>query len=408
MDAAEQNRLRIETVGQRPDGRGGCKTRLPSGSFPTERGHNPALRLRLGIELWQNPGMSLRQNITFVTSPDGTRIATAAIGKGPPLVRAAHWLSHVEFDADSPVWRPWLAALSREHRYLRYDQRGCGLSDREVADLSLAAMVADLEAVTDALPGPFPLIGMSQGGAVAIEFARRHPDRVSRLVLIGAYARGALRRPAGKGHRQEAEALLALVRLGWGRDNPAFRHVFTSQFIPGGTLEQHLWWTELERRTASPEAAAENLSAFYRIEVTEEARALDLPVLVMHARGDARVPFEEGRLLAGLIPRARFVPLESDNHVLLDTEPAWPRFLAELREFLLDDLAHDAAHGLSAELTPAERQVFGHLVQGLDNRTIAARTGKSEKTVRNQVSIILSKCGHPTRAALIAALNRTR
>lgn len=355
--------------------------------------------------------MSLRQNIAFVMSADGTRIATAAIGKGMPLVRAAHWLSHIEYDVDSPVWRPWLAALSRDHCYLRYDQRGCGLSDRDVTDLSLAAMVADLEAVTDALPGPFPLIGMSQGGAVAIEFARRHPDRVSRLVLIGAYARGALRRPAGKGHRQEAEALLALVRLGWGRDNPAFRQVFTSQFIPGGTLEQHLSWTELERRTASPEEAAEILSAFYRIEDSEEARALDLPVLVIHARGDARVPFDEGRLLASLIPRARFVPLESENHVLLDTEPAWPLFLAELRGFLRDDPVHDRAHGLAtdltADLTPAERQVFGHLVQGLDNRTIAARTGKSEKTVRNQVSIILSKCGQPTRAALIAALNHT-
>lgn len=352
--------------------------------------------------------MSLRQTITFVTSPDGTRIATAAIGRGPPLVRAAHWLSHVEFDAESPVWRPWLAALSRDHRYLRYDQRGCGLSDRDITDFSLAALVSDLEAVTEALPGPFALIGMSQGGAVAIEFARRHPGRVSRLVLIGAYARGALRRPAGKGHRQEAEALLSLVRLGWGRDNPAYRQVFTSQFIPGGTHEQHQWWTELERRTASPEAAAEILSAFYRFEVTEAARALDLPVMVMHARGDARVPFEEGRLLAGLIPRARFVPLESGNHVLLETEPAWPRFLAELRSFLLDDPAPDPARGLAGELTPAERQVFSHLVQGLDNRTIAARTGKSEKTVRNQVSTILSKSGHPTRAALIAALHRMR
>ncbi len=351
--------------------------------------------------------MDLRQHIAFCMAPDGTRIATAAIGRGPPLVRAAHWLSHVEFDTASPVWRPWLAALSRDHRYLRYDQRGCGLSDRDATDFSLDAMAADLEAVTARLPGPFPLIGMSQGGAVAIEFARRHPQRVSRLVLIGAYARGSLRRPNGEGHRQqEAEALLALVRLGWGRDNPAFRQIFTSQFIPGGTPEQHRWWTDLERRTASPETAAAILSAFYRIDVTGQARALDLPVLVMHARGDARVPFEEGRLLAGLIPRARFVPIESDNHVLLETEPAWPRFLAELRSFLRDDTEDGARHALAAGLTPAEQEVFAHLVEGVDNRTIAARTGKSAKTVRNQVSTILSKTGHPTRAALIAALNR--
>jgi pimeloyl-ACP methyl ester carboxylesterase/DNA-binding CsgD family transcriptional regulator len=350
--------------------------------------------------------MHIRQNIAFVTSSDGTRIATAAVGRGPVLVRAAHWLSHVEFDAESPVWRPWLAALSQEHRYLRYDQRGCGLSDREVTDFSLDAMVADLEAVTEGLPRPFPLIGMSQGGAVAIEFARRHPDRVARLVLIGAYARGSLRRPADQGHRQEAEALLALVRLGWGRDNPAFRQVFTSQFIPGGTPEQHRWWTDLERRSASPETSAQILSSFYQIDVTEQARALELPVLVMHARGDSRVPFDEGRLLAALIPGACFVPLDSDNHVLLESEPAWGHFLSEVRGFL-GDQGQGAFASLSPDaLTPAERQVLALLLEGLDNRAIALRSGKSEKTVRNQVSAILSKTGHPTRAALIAAWNR--
>jgi len=349
--------------------------------------------------------MHIRQNIAFVTSSDGTRIATAAVGRGPVLVRAAHWLSHVEFDVESPVWRPWLTALSRGHRYLRYDQRGCGLSDRDLSDFSLDAMVGDLEAVTAGLSEPFPLIGMSQGGAVAIEFARRHPGRISHLVLTGAYARGSLKRPAGQ--RQEAEALLALVRLGWGRDNPAFRQVFTNQFIPGGTPEQHRWWTDLERRTASPEVAAEILSAFYRIDVTEQARELNLPVLVMHARGDARVPFDEGRLLASLIPGARFVPLESDNHVLLDSEPAWTPFLSELRAFL----GVQREGGLSSlplqDLTPTERHVLALLLEGLDNRNIALRCGKSEKTVRNQVSAILSKTGHPTRAALIAATHRT-
>lgn len=351
--------------------------------------------------------MRLHQNIAFVTSSDGTRIATAAVGRGQVLVRAAHWLSHVEFDVESPVWRPWLTALSRDHRYLRYDQRGCGLSDRDVADFSLDAMVADLEAVTVGLPGPFRLIGMSQGGAVAIEFARCHPGRISHLVLIGAYARGSLQRPAGQEHRQEAEALLALVRLGWGRDNPAFRQVFTNQFIPGGTPEQQRWWTDLERRTASPETAAAILSALYRIDVTEQARELNLPVLVMHARGDARVPFEEGRLLASLIPNARFVPLESDNHVLLDTEPAWHHFLSELREFLDDPRDGGNSRLPPDDLTLTERQVLALVLEGLDNRSIAQRSGKSEKTVRNQVSAILSKTGHPTRAALIAARLRT-
>lgn len=351
--------------------------------------------------------MNLRQHITFSTSVDGTRIAVATLGSGPPLVRAAHWLSHVEFDGDSPVWRPWVVALSRDHRYMRYDQRGCGLSDRDATDFSLDAMVADLEAITASLgPEPFPLIGMSQGGAIAIEFARRHPERVSRLVLIGAYSRGALKRPVGQGHRREAEALLALVRLGWGRDNPAFRQVFTNQFIPGGTPEQHQWWTDLERRTASPETAAAILSALYEIDVTEQARVLDLPVLITHARGDARVPFEEGRLLAALIPGARFLPLESDNHTLLAFEPAWPVFLAELRRFLFDGVPGHARHGDAVGLTQAEETIFALLAEGLDNRTIAARTGKSPKTVRNQVSSVLSKTGHATRAALIASVNR--
>lgn len=353
--------------------------------------------------------MALHQHIGFCTSADGTRIATAVIGRGLPLVRAAHWLSHVEYDAESPVWRPWLSALARNHRYFRYDQRGCGLSDRDITDFSLDAMVADLEAATATLgEQPFPLIGMSQGGAVAIEFARRNPGRVSRLVLVGAYARGSLMRPTGHGQHREAKALLELVRLGWGRDNPAFRQVFTNQFIPGGTPEQHRWWTDLERRTASPEVAAAILSAIYRIDVTAEARALDLPVLVMHAQGDARVPFEEGRLLATLIPGARFVPLESDNHVLLESEPAWGRFLSELRGFLNEDGGELSPLPGVDGLTNAERQVLALLLEGIDNRTIADRSGKSEKTVRNQVSAVLAKTGHPTRSALIAAMSRTR
>ncbi|MFN3207911.1 MAG: alpha/beta fold hydrolase [Roseovarius sp.] len=350
--------------------------------------------------------MQIRQSIAFVTSSDGARIATASVGRGPVLVRAAHWLSHVEYDAESPVWRPWLTALSQHHRFQRYDQRGCGLSDRDVTDFSLDAMVADLEAVTAGSTIPFPLLGMSQGGAVAIEFARRHPGRVSHLVLVGAYARGSLKRPADQSHTQEAEALLSLVRLGWGRDNPAFRQIFTSQFIPGGTPEQHRWWTDLQRRTASPEAAAEILSAFYHIDVTEQARALNLPVLVMHARGDARVPFDEGRLLASLIPGARFVPLESDNHVLLDIEPVWTLFLTELRAFIGVQREGEPSTLPMEDLTPAERHVLALLLEGLDNRAIALRSGKSEKTVRNQVSAILSKTGHPTRAALIAAWHR--
>ena len=347
--------------------------------------------------------MPLQQSLRFCTSVDGTRIAIASIGSGPPLVRAAHWLSHVEHDLASPVWGPWLAELAKHHTYLRYDQRGCGLSDTSIDDFSLEAGVADLEAVVAATGlRRFPLIGMSQGGAVAIAYAVRHPEQVSHLVLVGAYARGALRRASSPDQRLEAETLVRLIRIGWGRDNAAFRNVFTNQFIPGGTPAQHAWWNELERLSASPENAARLLEALHEIDVTALARELRVPTLVLHARGDARVPFDEGRLLAALIPQARFVPLQSDNHVLLADEPAWPAFLAELRGFLgggaaesLDGAASEAA------LTPAERDVLRGVAQGLDNAAIARQLGKSEKTVRNQVSSIFDKLGVRTRAEAI-------
>ena len=321
-------------------------------------------------------------------------------------MRAAHWLSHVEHDLQSPVWQPWLAELSQQHRYIRYDQRGCGLSDSEVSDFSLETWVADLEAVVDSLRlRRFPLIGMSQGGAVAIAYALRHPEKVSHLVLAGAYARGALQRDTGDSGRLEAETLLNLIRLGWGRDNAAFRQVFTNQFIPGGTQAQHQWWNELERLTASPENAARTLDAFHHVNVTDQARQLRVPTLVLHARGDAAVPFDEGRSLAALIPGARFLPLDSNNHVLLSDEPAWTHFLREVRAFLgpVQAATADSAAGAidSPALTPAESAVLKLLARGLDNPAIAQQLSKSEKTVRNQVSSIFDKLGVRTRAEAI-------
>lgn len=354
--------------------------------------------------------MTARQNIRFCASRDGTRIAIASVGTGPPLVRAAHWLSHVEYDLESPVWRPWLTQLSRDHCYIRYDQRGCGLSDRQVADLSLDAWVSDLEAVVDALGlKRFPLFGMSQGGAVAIAYAARHPERVSHLIFAGAYARGSLRRGGTEVDHLEADTLVNLIRVGWGRSHPAFRQVFPYRFIPRGTPEQLRWWGDLEQVSASAEVAARTLQAFQRVDVSDLAGSLSVPTLILHARGDIAVPFDEGRHLAALIPNARFVPLESDNHVLLDSEPAWPVFLSEVRAFLrpaagqhVDDVAEKGV------LTPAERGVLLLLTQGLDNRAIAHQLGKSEKTVRNQVTTIFSKLGVRTRAEAIVMSGRQR
>jgi pimeloyl-ACP methyl ester carboxylesterase len=353
--------------------------------------------------------MPVRQEIQFVTTRDGIRIAKASAGRGPVLLRASHWLSHVEYDLESPVWRPWVEALSAENTFVRYDQRGCGLSDREVREFGLDAWVRDLEAVADTLgPEPFALMGMSQGGAVAVSYILRNPGRVSRLILIGAYARGGLRRGGTGEERLEAETLVNAIRVGWGRDTAAFRSVFTNRFIPGGTREQIQWWSDLQRMTASTEVAARTLEAFQDIDVTEEARRIDVPTLVFHSRDDACVPFEEGRLFAGLIPGARFVPLESGNHVLLPDEPAWDVFLGELRGFLGGDARRTDAAAAEAGLTRAEAEVLDLLAEGLGNRAIAERLGKSAKTVRNQVSVVLSKLGVRSRAEAIVLVQTAR
>src|SRR3954467_5670098 len=230
------------------------------------------------------------QQITFCKSRDGTQIAIATLGRGPPLVRAAHWLSHVEHDARSPVWAHWLEELSRDHTFIRYDQRGCGLSDGAPRSTSLDVWVEDLEAVVEAQGlKRFALFGMSQGGAISIAYAARHPEKVSHLVLFGAYGRGSLRRDPSEQERDEAETLVKLIRLGWGRDNPAFRQIFTSQFIPGGTREQHQWFNNLERISASAESAVAIVETLYNIDVAAEAAKLRVPTLVLHSRHDARV-----------------------------------------------------------------------------------------------------------------------
>lgn len=352
--------------------------------------------------------MRLHQDIAFCTSSDGTRIATASCGAGPVLLRAAHWLSHVAYDLDSPVWRPWVEALARRHRYVRYDPRGCGLSERHCADLTLAAWHRDFEAVAEAVAGTvdggrFALLGMSQGGALAVEYAVRHPERVSHLVLFNAYAQGGRVRARDDAERLEAETLVNFVRIGWGRENPAFCRFFTHLFLPGGTAEQHRWWGDLERETATAEVAAETLRQMQGIDVVARCAEVRVPTLVVSCRGDLRVPFEQGAMLAAAIPAARFVPLESANHVLLPDEPAWAVFHAALAAFLGEPPPLPAAR--EGGLTGAEAAVLRLLAEGLDNRSIAGRLGKSEKTVRNQVSVVLSKLGVQSRAqAIVRAL----
>jgi pimeloyl-ACP methyl ester carboxylesterase/DNA-binding CsgD family transcriptional regulator len=333
---------------------------------------------------------TFKQQIRFCTGHDGVRIAYATSGLGPPLIKAANWLSHLEFDVGSPVWSHLLIELSRQHTLIRYDERGCGLSDRDVADPSFDAWLRDLETVVDAAQiERFPLLGISQGASIAVAYAVRHPQRVSHLILHGGYARGRLKRNPTPQQREEAELMNRLAEIGWGQQNPAFRQFFTTQYIPGGTAEQHHWFNELERVSTSAANAARFMREFNEIDVVQLLPRVSCPTLVLHSSRDVRVPFDEGRLIAGRIPEARFVPLESENHLLLESEPAWHRWADEVRAFL-PIMAAVTDPAFSA-LTARERDLLELIAQGRDNAQIAAALALSEKTVRNHITRIFSK-----------------
>jgi pimeloyl-ACP methyl ester carboxylesterase len=271
-----------------------------------------------------------QQEVHFCTASDEVRIAYASAGQGVPLVKAANWLNHLEYDWHSPIWSHLLHALAAERRLIRYDERGNGLSDWDVDDISFEAFVRDLETVVDAAGlERFSLFGISQGSAVSIAYTVRHPERVDRLILYGGFARGRARR-----NPEQAETLLALIRQGWGSDNPAFRQFFTSLFVPDGNPEQMQWFNDLQRITTSPENAVRIMQATGQVDISDLLPQVRVPTLVLHARNDAAVPFDEGRRLAAGIPGARFVALESRSHVIVEKEPAWSRLLEEITAFL--------------------------------------------------------------------------
>jgi pimeloyl-ACP methyl ester carboxylesterase/DNA-binding winged helix-turn-helix (wHTH) protein len=276
-----------------------------------------------------------RQHIAFCRAADGVRLSYAVTGEGPPLVRAANWMTHLGYDIESPVWKHWVRDLSENRQFIRYDERGCGLSDWNATDFTFEDWVADLESVVEALGlEQFPLLGVSQGGAVAVAYAARHPERVSRLVLCSAYARGRAVRASGEDEKRAAALDLELARVGWGRDDPAFRQVFAAQFLPDGTRSDWAAFDQLQRRTTSPENAVRFLEEFGRIDVRELARDVSCPTLIMHSRDDHRVPLRFGEELASLIPDSRLVSLSSNNHLLTASEPAWQVFRAEIDDFL--------------------------------------------------------------------------
>lgn len=276
--------------------------------------------------------------VSFTTSFDATRIAFAIAGNGPPLVKAANYMGHVEHDWDSPVWSHWMEELTRTHTLISYDERGSGLSDWNAGNVSFEAWVRDLEAVVNAAGvRRFPLFAMSQAGAVAVAYAARHPDKVTRLIVHGGYARGWLKRDLTEEQIEEEKLMISLMRVGWGRENPAFRQVFAMQLFPDASAEQLRALEEQMRLSASPKNAVRLESEMHRIDVRDLAQQITVPTLVLHSREDQAVPFEEGRLLASLIPGAQFVALESKNHLLRKEEAAWTKFEETVRIFLSGD-----------------------------------------------------------------------
>jgi len=284
----------------------------------------------------QKAGALRTQRIGFCEVADGTKIAYATLGSGPPLMKAANWLTHLEFDWDSPLWGRSFAEIARSRTFIRYDERGCGLSDWDVDDLSFDAFVEDLEAVVDKLGlERFPLLGISQGAAVSIEYAVRHPERVSGLILISGYAAG-WRHLASPEEQARREAMLTMTELGWGTDNPAYRHIFSKTFMPEARKEELDWFDAFQRQTTSPSNAARFQDAFGLIDVRDRLAQVKAPTIVLHSRHDQRIPHNVGRAMASGIPDARFVPLESRNHILVEHEPAWATCVDAIDQFLIE------------------------------------------------------------------------
>jgi pimeloyl-ACP methyl ester carboxylesterase len=338
----------------------------------------------------------------FCTAPDGVRLAYAVDGTGPPLVKAGNWMTHLDYERQSPVWRHWVSELSRGHALVRYDVRGCGLSDREFDGMpTLDSYVGDLAAVVDAAGlDRFALFGLSGGAPTAIEYTARYPERVSHLVLYGAWARGRYLR--GEREAEHARVLIDLMRVGWGGAVPAFRQVFSSLYIPSAGEEQKRWLDDMQQASSSGEMAARLWLSVAEADVSDAAGRITQPALVLHARHDRAVPYEEGRRVASLFANGRLVTLETDNHILQDGEPAWAVFLSELRAFLGTE---ERSVDLS-DLSERELDVLALVAEGLDNDEIGARLFISVRTVERHLSNVYVKLGVSGKAARAAAAAR--
>jgi pimeloyl-ACP methyl ester carboxylesterase/DNA-binding CsgD family transcriptional regulator len=353
-----------------------------------------------------NLSASQPQQVRFCRAPDGARIAYAVHGDGPPLLISTCWLSHLQFDWESPVWRHFLVDLGKFATVIRFDERGHGLSDWDVTDHGLEARIGDLEAVADAAGfDRFALMAMAQGGPVAISYATRHPERVSRLMFYGSYSSAAEGLSAEE--RELQDTFGQLIKVGWARPDSTFRRVFTSLMIPGATEEQMRWLDDLQRVAVSATTAVAARQQRMNADAEALLPALDFPTLVLHSVGDRMNSFEYGRHLASSIANARLVALESDNHIVLEDEPAWALFVDEVRRFMeADGQPSASSESLEDLLSLRELEVLKLVAAGRDNVEIAAELHLSTRTVERHLQNIYAKLGLQGRSARIAAAAR--
>ncbi len=314
----------------------------------------------------------MKQSIKRINSNDGTQIAYATVGEGPTLVKTANYITHLEHDWQNSIWKPFLTRLSHYHKLIRYDERGCGLSDWYARDYSWETWVEDLKAVVDAENlDEFFLFGQSQGAAVAVAFAARYPERVKKLIILGGYARGWLHRDLSDEEKKVEQLLVDMMKIGWGKENPAFRQFFSSQLMPGASQEKIQSFNELMKISTEPEIAAQLERNMHLANVIDQAKKIKCPTLILHPIEDASIPFKEGKLLADLIPDSRFVRLDTNNHILQDDEPAWTVFWKEVYQFL------------------EVKEDFSELIQ--------MQTGNTERTLR---TILITDIVDSTRMAV--------
>ncbi|HEY4188891.1 MAG TPA: alpha/beta fold hydrolase [Candidatus Limnocylindrales bacterium] len=352
------------------------------------------------------PGAPPDQEIRFCRAEDGTRLAYAIHGSGPPLVVASCWLGHLQYDWQSPVWRHFLEQLGQIATVVRYDERGFGMSDWAVGDFSLDARLGDLEAVVAASGFErFALLGVSGGSAVALAYAVAHPYRVSRLILNGTVCGEPVALSGDE--RDEEETYRSMIRVGWAREDPVFRRVFTSRFIPDATEDQMRWFDDLQRMSTSPANAVASRIGRQAVDIADQLPRITAPTLVLQSLGDQSTTFDNAVVVASLIPDARLVPLASRNHILLADEPAWQVFIDEIRTFMEPERRAPAALVPDTSVEPLstrELDVLRIAAEGQTNQAIASNLGLSVRTVERHLSNAYGKLGVSGRAARAAAV----